>query len=541
MKKTVKLIVALSLTLLLGLSFTACNLGESTHTHTYTETIATEDYLKSEATCLSKAMYYKSCECGEKGTETFEIGEKSPHVYENGKCKWCEEDEAIAHTHTYDKEVAESKYLKEEATCITKAIYWLSCECGDKGTDTFEYGDFVEHDFSLTWTKENGKHWRACQTEGCLVTSNEEEHSYINGECVCGELEPVVDINEVSLTQWESAFEFENVTINQYLVISQGENVLVGTYLLDDSNAAMSFEGNTIPMEGYADFIRMNFDFSNCYTFAEYQEGKYFIDSFDVYGDGSYVYEDAYLTFENGVLKSITATIKEEVPEYDDDYNEIGSTVEISSCFIEFVDYGTTTITIVENTLPITQQEWEALFATENFNNMTIVASFSVGNTAYVENIYYNNGNEKITVTGYNNVELYYVNSTWYTYAVSENTFVETDVFGAEYPYVTLSDSFKNFFSMMKNLYALINYDATEDTYYYTSDSGSYYITIDDGKVVSLTTIFNIEGEASVYSYTISNYGTTSFIVPFDTTHVCNYVEEVVDAKYWKSDATCIE
>lgn len=524
MKKTVKLILAFSLTLLLGLSFTACNLGESTHTHAYTETIATEDYLKSEATCLSKAVYYKSCECGEKGTETFEIGEKSPHVYENGKCKWCEEDETIAHTHTYDKQVAESKYLKEEATCISKAIYWLSCECGDKGTDTFEYGDFAEHDFSLTWTKENGKHWHACQTEGCLVTSNEEEHSYINGECVCGELEPVVDINEVSLTQWESAFEFENVTINQYLVISQGENVLVGTYLLDDSNAAMSFEGNTIPMEGYADFIRMNFDFSNCYTFAEYQEGKYFIDSFDVYGDGSYVYEDAYLTFENGVLKSITATIKEEVPEYDDDYNEIGSTVETSSCFIEFVDYGTTTITI-ETTLPITQQEWEALFATENFNNMTIVASFSVGNTAYVENIYYNNGNEKITVTGYNNVELYYVNSTWYTYAVSENTFVETDVFGAEYPYVTLSDSFKNFFSMMKNLYALINYDATEDTYYYTSDSGSYYITIDDGKVVSLTTIFNIEGEASVYSYTISNYDTTSFVIPFDPTHVCNYVE----------------
>ncbi len=587
MKKILVTILTLCMCFTLGVSLTACDFlfQEPEHTHAYTKTIATEDYLKSEATCLSKAEYYKSCECGEKGTESFESGELSPCVYENGKCKWCEEDEPIIHTHTYDKQVAESKYLKEEANCKTKAVYWLSCECGDKGTntfeygsmlshtydkqvaenrylkeeatciskavywlscecgekgsDTFEYGDFAEHDFSLTWTKENGKHWYACQTEGCLVKSNEEVHSYINGECVCGELEPVVDINEVSLTQWESAFEFENVTINQYLVISQGQYISVGTYLIDDSNAAMSFEGNTIPMEGYADFIRMNFDFSNCYTFAEYQDGKYFIDSFDVYGDGSYVYEDAYLTFENGVLKSITTTIKEEVPEYDDDYNEIGSTVETSSCFIEFVDYGTTTITIVENTLPITQEEWEALFATENYNNMTIVASFSVGNTAYVENIYYNNGNEKITVTRYNNVELYYVNSTWYTYAVSENMFVETDVFGAEYPYVTLSDSFKNFFSMMKNLYALINYDATEDTYYYISDSASYYITVNNGKVASLSTILNIEGEASVYSYTISNYGTTSFVIPFDPTHVCNYMEEVVDDKYWKSDATC--
>lgn len=424
------------------------------------------------------------------------------------------------HTHAYTKTIATEDYLKSEATCLSKATYYKSCECGEKGTETFEHGDFAEHDFSLTWTKENGKHWHACQTEGCLVTSNEEVHSYLNGECVCGELEPVVDINEVSLTQWESAFEFENVTINQYLVISQGENVLVKTYLLDDSNAAMSFEGNTIPMEGYADFIRMNFDFSNCYTFAEYQEGKYFIDSFDVYGDGSYVYEDAYLTFENGVLKSITATIKEEVPEYDNDHNIIGSTVETSSCFIEFVDYGTTTITTVGNTLPITQEEWEALFAIENFDNMTIIASFSVGNTAYEENIYYNNGNEKITVTGYDNVELYCINSTWYTYYVSENTFVETDVFGAEYPYVSLSDSFKNFFSMMKISYAVINYDATEDTYYYIFDSASFYITVNNGKVACLSTIFNIEGETSVYSYTISNYGTTSFSVPFDPTHV---------------------
>ena len=69
---------------------------------------------------------------------------------------------------------------------------------------------------------------------------------------------------------------------------------------------------------------------------------------------------------------------------------------------------------------------------------------------------------------------------------------------------------------MMKNSYALINYDATEDTYYFTSDGGSCYITIDDGKVVSLTTIFNIAGEESVSSYTISNYGTTSFVVPFE-------------------------
>lgn len=38
------------------------------------------DYLKSKATCLDKAVYYKSCsECGLKGTETFEVGEPMGH------------------------------------------------------------------------------------------------------------------------------------------------------------------------------------------------------------------------------------------------------------------------------------------------------------------------------------------------------------------------------------------------------------------------------------------------------------------------------
>ena len=43
--------------------------------HTYTEK-AESQYLKSAATCVSKAVYYKSCSvCGVKSTETFEYGE----------------------------------------------------------------------------------------------------------------------------------------------------------------------------------------------------------------------------------------------------------------------------------------------------------------------------------------------------------------------------------------------------------------------------------------------------------------------------------
>ncbi|MGN1320588.1 MAG: cohesin domain-containing protein, partial [Acutalibacteraceae bacterium] len=64
--------------------------------HAYTEKVD-DKYLKSAATCTSKAVYYKSCSvCGEKGTETFEDGEVLPHAY---------------------TEKVDDKYLKSAATC----------------------------------------------------------------------------------------------------------------------------------------------------------------------------------------------------------------------------------------------------------------------------------------------------------------------------------------------------------------------------------------------------------------------------------------
>ncbi len=43
--------------------------------HTYDQTVASDDYLKSEATVDSPAIYYKSCICGAKGEETFTHGD----------------------------------------------------------------------------------------------------------------------------------------------------------------------------------------------------------------------------------------------------------------------------------------------------------------------------------------------------------------------------------------------------------------------------------------------------------------------------------
>ena len=91
--------------------------------HIFDQKVAAEQYLVSEATCTAKAVYFKSCKCGEKGSETFEHGELLAH--------------------TFDRQIAEDKYLVSAASALSPAYYVKSCICGAAGTDTFAYGDVL--------------------------------------------------------------------------------------------------------------------------------------------------------------------------------------------------------------------------------------------------------------------------------------------------------------------------------------------------------------------------------------------------------------
>ena len=54
------------------------------------------------------------------------------------------------HEHAFDRQVATEEYLAAPADCDTPASYYYSCECGEKGTETFERGDPLGHDFSAS-------------------------------------------------------------------------------------------------------------------------------------------------------------------------------------------------------------------------------------------------------------------------------------------------------------------------------------------------------------------------------------------------------
>lgn len=50
------------------------------HAHVYSQTSTDAAFLHTDATCTSPALYYYSCQCGEKGSTTFLSGETAPHT-----------------------------------------------------------------------------------------------------------------------------------------------------------------------------------------------------------------------------------------------------------------------------------------------------------------------------------------------------------------------------------------------------------------------------------------------------------------------------
>lgn len=184
------------------------------HTHNFNQKNTSETYLKSAATCTKKAVYYYSCTCGEKGTATFESGDLAAHNY---KTEWSKDStkhwhecsvcgnkkdeaahtpgaaatettpqtcttcgyvikEAIGHVHSYTEKNTDAKYLKSAATCTAKAVYYYSCSCGEKGTETFESGETLAHTWETKWANNDSKHWHECTV--CKTKGDEADHAF---------------------------------------------------------------------------------------------------------------------------------------------------------------------------------------------------------------------------------------------------------------------------------------------------------------------------------------------------------------------------
>ena len=265
------------------------------HTHNFNQKNTSETYLKSAATCTKKAVYYYSCTCGEKGAETFESGDLAAHSY---KTEWSKDStkhwhecsvcgnkkdeaahtpgaaatettpqtcttcgyvikEAIGHVHSYTEKNTDAKYLKSAATCTAKAVYYYSCSCGEKGTETFESGETLAHTWETKWANNDSKHWHECTV--CKTKGDEADHAFewkidkeatvteagvMHEECkVCGYKKTAIAIDKLA----PSIIDGRNVKWNK-----GGENNLTFK-----SDAAFSdfvevlVDGKTITAENY--------------------------------------------------------------------------------------------------------------------------------------------------------------------------------------------------------------------------------------------------------------------------------------------------
>ena len=88
-------------------------------------------------------------------------------------CERCGDEYGSRLPHEYTVTSTEERYLSASATCTEAAVYCYSCACGEKGSETFTYGEPLGHSYN-TWTSNgDNTHSHTCsrcddvETEAC--------------------------------------------------------------------------------------------------------------------------------------------------------------------------------------------------------------------------------------------------------------------------------------------------------------------------------------------------------------------------------------
>lgn len=100
------------------------------------------------------------------------------------ECSICNGKGDIA-AHTYDQETVNEQYKASSATCLSGTTYYMSCDCGAKGADTFEIGDKDPDNHSgilnNDWKSNGSKHWK----EYACCGAHAEESAHSGGIATC--------------------------------------------------------------------------------------------------------------------------------------------------------------------------------------------------------------------------------------------------------------------------------------------------------------------------------------------------------------------
>ena len=156
------------------------------HIHKYDKEATDEKYLKSAATCTVPAVYYKSCKCGEKGTETFEYGTVNPDNHTGG---------------TEIRNASEANHVLQTKG-YTGDTYCRGCNTKlSSGTEILP-GDHIPES---VWKMNENNHWKECSVLGCdiIIENTSGAHAYDgdgDADCnICGYTRTIIPIHKHSL------------------------------------------------------------------------------------------------------------------------------------------------------------------------------------------------------------------------------------------------------------------------------------------------------------------------------------------------------
>ena len=171
-----------------------CNVKDAEISHTYNQEVVASGYLKTEATCKQYSVYYKSCICGAKGTDTFEDvnGGKNPAIHAgtpgagwtgaDGTKHWKQWSCCGAQVSGTDEAHNGTKWTVGEvttsATCTTTGVRTYTCEdCGYTKTETIPANG---HDFENgTYVYDDTQHWKKCAKCDAEDTDHKTNHTEV--------------------------------------------------------------------------------------------------------------------------------------------------------------------------------------------------------------------------------------------------------------------------------------------------------------------------------------------------------------------------
>lgn len=274
------------------LVFTGCEKKSTNCEHNYVMSQIT-----NKPTCTSEGKALYSCSlCGESYYKTLDaLGHEygSLHAKVEATCAkagykayyQCERCDAYfdanknpttlnqlvipALDHEFIEQVIDEKYLLTPADCENKAVYYYSCKCGKKSTETFEYGDPLGHNYGTliketesTCAKRGMKAHYHCDRCDTYFDTDYKKTTY---ESLLKEIVPHNYVLTQDETQYECSFCHDLISSGKADVqMAERKNyIFIGSSITNGYNAKDKANHYSMADMYENDYIKMSYKYHN--------------------------------------------------------------------------------------------------------------------------------------------------------------------------------------------------------------------------------------------------------------------------------------